>query len=230
MIANTDLWHDYENRLIELFTAALLLLRAGMPVNAVLDEDDINRRLSLCLRSANFELLKDGRGFESPPVLTAPMQPHLEDPVRTPQESKLPDFQHQLMDGQAPTVESSCICYHVECKRLGRSSSTGAWFPRDYVIRGVARFRDDSHRYGHRCRSGAMIGYVQNLGTDDTLSFDDILSLVNAANQRSDLGLITLLPPDWSLYDVTRLHQSLARQFPVTPFRLHHLWLDMRYP
>jgi len=75
-----------------------------------------------------------------------------------------------------------------------------------------------------------MIGYVQKLGPNDALSFDDILSRVNAANQSRNLGLITLLTTQWSLHNVTRLHQSLTRQFPVTPFQLHHLWLDTRHP
>ncbi len=73
-----------------------------------------------------------------------------------------------------------------------------------------------------------MIGYVQSLGADDTLSLDDILSLVNAASQHRNLSPITLAETGWKPSGVSRLDQSFERAFPISPFALRHLWADMR--
>lgn len=223
MITGLPLWERYERSVLEVFLLALNLLR-GKKLAATVDENDINRALYLCLRAANLGLRKHGRGLESTPTLEAPIQPDPANQERVPQEFKRPDFQCELIDDQAEV----CRHYHIECKRLGARPSRGRDLTEEYVSRGVSRFRDDTHRYGHRCCSGAMIGYIQNLGVDDALSLDGILSRVNAANQRLGLSLIALSATRWKPSDVSRLDQSFVRTFAISPFDLRHLWVDMR--
>lgn len=220
-ILRKPLWTHYEERLLELFIEALRILQTRNLTTRIL-EDDINRELRQCLRIANLALRKVGRGFDSTPVFNAPIQPDLNDECKVPQENKKPDFQHELIDDQAP-AEDAYKCYHIECKRLGKSPSKGRSLMKDYVDDGILRYREDSHRYGHRCCSGTMIGYIQDMD-----NFDDILLQVNEEATKYKLANLSLSQNGWQISGTSRLGHDVDRPFPITPFKLRHFWIDIR--
>jgi hypothetical protein len=112
--------------------------------------------------------------------------------------------------------------YTIECKRLG--TRVGRWVLNvNYVKKGVLRFITEEHGYGKATPSGAMIGYVQSM------ELDDVLGEVNAASKRSSLPPIVRADVAWQENAVTRLGHKLTRPSSLlSPFDLHHLWVDIR--
>ena len=85
---------------------------------------------------------------------------------------------------------------------------------------------EGSHGYGQACSSGAMIGYIQNM------DFDEILSEVNSTCCDKQIPGIVLSDAGWQEDGISRLDHGFERLFPISPFDLRHLWVDLRrhYP
>jgi len=92
----------------------------------------------------------------------------------------------------------------------------------NYVTDGVVRFKDVSHGYGMSCASGAMIGYIQSMDSDD------ILAEVNAACKGNKVPQIALSSTGWVPSGVSLLEHTFNRSFPEKTFTLQHLWADLR--
>ena len=67
-----------------------------------------------------------------------------------------------------------------------------------------------------------MIGYLQ------TMSSDDILEEVNGYADEVNVPPIGRVDDQWIDRGVTRLGQELHREVDPSPFRLVHLWVDLR--
>ena len=109
----------------------------------------------------------------------------------------------------------------VECKRLGKATR-GDWvFNVNYSQYGISRFCDPEWGYGKQAPSGAMLGYWQSMeGTE-------VLQEVNeACDHRSIPNL--LLVGTWSPKGVSKFEHKLERPFQISPFKLRHLWIDLR--
>jgi hypothetical protein len=116
--------------------------------------------------------------------------------------------------------------FHIECKRLGSSTSPSWEYNKKYVENGIRRFISDSFHYGIDSPSGAMVGYIEDM------EFDDILTQVNQAIDQQ-LKIDNLAKTmDWQEKSTTHLNHSFERSFEKSPFKLHHLWIDLRdcYP
>ena len=138
------------------------------------------------------------------------------DTAGTAAERKLPDIQWGYQDDLEPDPQRSARFFHVECKRLG-----GADLNSRYVDDGVIRFASLEHRYGKDVREGAMIGYLVEGRTSDALA--DV-------NQRSaTAGLPEVLLVSDNDY-VSVLESTLDREFPKSPFKLHHAWVVIYKP
>lgn len=215
-----DLWGRHEARLITLFTSALRLLR--FRAHVAMDENQLNRELYFCLRSANRNLPDIDR-FEHLPIAEARNQPDTEDTHAVTREHKRPDFQWEFVDHQEPDPRRSSRVFVVECKRLGSPvpSNPGWHFNSNYVQKGIRRFVEPEHGYGLSVRSGLMVGYVQSMRGAG------VLVEVNASCLASSLASMSLIGLGWRNGDVSRLEQRLNRAFRPTPFALHHIWLDL---
>jgi hypothetical protein len=222
--SDLPLWERYEERIRRLFIEALALLRqeldAAQGVRAQ-SEDDLNRRLYICLAKANFEACNSTQEYlVSLPAYEARNQPSLYDEQHSAHENKRPDFQCKYYNRLAKDFRDSEKVFTIECKRLGDSGSSSWKLNRNYIEHGARRFAVVSFAYGKGHSSGAMIGYVQSL------ELQDILDEVNEALV-SD-GLPELAPPVWRLGGVTELSHQFVRPFPHSPFTLLHLWTDLR--
>jgi hypothetical protein len=86
----------------------------------------------------------------------------------------------------------------------------------------VKRFVEKEWSYGYGCESGLMIGYIQGM------EFEDILRWVNQYAIKHSLPVIKL-KGRWDERDVSNLENRLNRpQVPISPFKLVHLWIDLR--
>ena len=217
LISDLPLWERHERRVLAILRSALHRLRARRPEGA---EPKLNRELYLCILEVNRENKESGGlWLDSPPVLDArnPPTPDTEDSAS---ERKIPDLSWGYIDHQERDPRRSVRNFTIECKRLGSPSSSGWNFNVRYVKDGVRRFTDLKWRYGKDVAKGSMVGYVESLTPEQ------IVAEVNGVLSQLRVSALTLPPgPDGSL---TEMEHSFGRPFAISPFRLVHLWIDIR--
>jgi len=212
-----DTWGRHENLVLEVFQCALLRLEAESKLPE--KEDELNRKLLFHVRGENYRLITEGRGCRSNIYYECANQPVVEDKNRAARERKRPDFMCGLVDAQA----EADLFFVLECKRLGQPSSSGWILNENYTKHGVLRFVNPDWGYGEGATSGAMIGYCQ------TMSSGDILKEVNGYGKKVAAPSIHREADEWISRGVTRLNQTLDRKASPSPFRLRHLWVDLRH-
>ena len=159
-----------------------------------------------------FEALQRG---EYLPAFTpeAKNPPSPSDPVRTQRENKMPDMRWVFNNPQATSVDDMFKEFVVECKRLTNPRSS---YAREYVMSGIKRFIDSDWGYAQDMKSGAMVGYVQEI------SFDEATSSVATRNTQESLPKLQQTERNGEVS--ATFDQMLNRPFPVSPFRLFHIW------
>jgi hypothetical protein len=181
-------------------------------------EVELNRQLYFCLLTASRELYPED---EIAPVPECNNQPDPDDEVRAKREQKRPDFQWIYLDRYEPDPCRSSMQFVVECKRLGKAIRSGWVFNLNYTDHGIVRFRELEWAYAKRFPSGAMVGYWQSMNGDE------LLSEVHEGSWAKSLP--DLIPVgDWNVGGVSWFEHTFERPFEISPFRLHHLWIDLR--
>lgn len=215
---SVQLWARHEAHYFIAFLRALELLgqRPSLPIKEV----DLNRELYFCLLQANREL--DPDGTYPPPVTECCNQPDPDDNARAERESKRPDFSWGFTDPHEPDYRKSAKQLTVECKRLGAPPTPDWILNKNYLEHGILRFVNPTWGYAQRFPSAVMIGYWQ------TMDGEEILKEVTLAIEAAGLTAMRLSGAGWQIAAVSRLDHLLSRPFPVSPFRLHHLWIDLR--
>jgi hypothetical protein len=215
---SVDLWSKHEAFYRKAFLRALELLRSTPSLP--LDEIDLNRELYACLLKANREL--DPDGSYPPPLVECCNQPDFDDPSRSPREHKRPDFTWGFVDPHESDYLKSAKQFIVECKRIGKSQRPKWNLNRNYVDNGIVRFIDPSWAYAQRFPCAMMIAYWQSM------EWDQILTEINQFAKDRDVPPLRLIGEESKANLISRLQHFLIRSFPVSPFRLDHLWVDVR--
>ena len=217
LITDLPLWERHVQRVLNILRSALLRLRADNPGA---NELTLNRELYLCMLDVNAQNQKSGGSyFDHGPVPEGqnPPTPETED---SPSERKVPDLRWEYIDHQAADGRSGVRSFTIECKRLGSPSNSGWAFNLHYVKDGVRRYVDPDSRYGSGAATGAMVGYVESLTPPQ---------IVTEVNQTlKSLSLPKLSQLQSTSNSLTEMEHSLKRPFEVSPFRLVHLWIDLR--
>lgn len=214
-----ELWFAAEARLLGVVERAMALMRSSdMPLPPL--EDGISRKLALRMRDANEKLRVENRHIEHLPMLQCKTQPDAETEVAEEPERKIPDFQWQYVDLQESDSQKKYKHYHIECKRLRSPKSR---FCREYVTKGICRFRDAAHSYGQYLPSGSMLGYIQGMDPET------LLTAINEEVQKEGLTQLCLSVGGWHPGGTSRLDHTFDRpQVPPSPFQLRHFWVDIR--
>ena len=208
-------WKQREEMCLNTLSRALTLL--CLQENLPEDEPQLNRLLYFGLLRAQRELYPDD---EIGPIAECNNQPDANDASLALRESKRPDFQWIYVDVYEPDPERSSKQFVVECKRLGRPSRPDWPFNVNYVLNGVKRFRDPSYGYGQGFSGAAMVGYWQSM------ELPDVLSEVNSIATKESIPSLVISPELSSR--VRRLEHVFERLLATSPFRLVHLWIDLR--
>lgn len=214
-LRSVRIWARQEERILAIIERALQLLRAEEDLPEA--ECDLNRHFFFQLLNASREL------FPTDPI--APIsecnnQPDPDDEVRAAREQKRPDFQWVYLDRYEPDPRRSSKQFTLECKRLGAPYRADRVLNVNYVRNGICRFREPAWAYGQRFSRGAMVGYWQSM------ELDEILTEVNFEASRNTLPEVTR--SGVAMPNGYRAEQSFDRTFPVSPFYLHHIWIDLR--
>ncbi len=217
-LSKLNIWARHEQRVLKIFIEALTILQAGAGLS--LSEINLNRELYFCLLEANRKMGKEG--FLYPPTYEAKNPPDPDDEQRTARENKIPDFYWGYLDDMEPDPRRSARNFYIECKRLGKPPRADWILNENYVHHGICRFITKEHGYAQGEQSAAMVGYVQSM------ELDDILREVNTAAMSFSVPKIKTSSKGWKFKGVSQLQQKINRPFPVTPFNLWHLWIDLR--
>lgn len=209
-LSQLGLWQQHEQACLDVLRTALASL-AGFPSAT---EDDLNREFYFLLVGATQAAARSGLRL-SAPVPEARNPPSPDDAVRASREHKRPDFYWAVIDDLEPDPRRAARQFVVECKRL--DVPTTAWvFTFRYVADGVRRFVTPDHGYGRNAWSGAMIGYLQRLTSDEARREVCEHLARNALPTLTVTGSID--PTLWES------NHSLRREFPESPFQLTHIW------
>ncbi len=220
-ISRLRTWEKHERRVVDILLLALSIIRKKdvLPQSEVL----LNRELYFCLLEANHTLWESRTGgFSYPPTAEGHNPADPDDEHRAIRENKIPDFYWGYIDHSEPDPRRSARNYVIECKRLGDPPRTDWILNQNYVHNGILRFVTEEHGYAKGDRSGAMVGYVQNM------EFDAILQEVNATSVSA--GIPELEPPinGWQINGTSQLTHQLNRIIAFSPFQLSHFWVDLR--
>jgi hypothetical protein len=215
-LSQIPLWERHENRVLNILRDALSRLVASGPSGS---EVEISRELYFCILEVNRRNRVSGDDwFDHPPTWEAKNPPKT-DTSGMSSERKIPDLQWGYVDHEEPDPRSSARHFAIECKRLGPPTKAGWVFNLHYVNNGVVRFLDPDFKYGHTVASGAMIGYVQSMAVDA------VLDEVEAAT--ADAGIPTIERRGPHSSPVHEFEHLFSRPFPISPFKLVHLWVEL---
>jgi hypothetical protein len=215
-LQSLGLWAKREAKCLSTIACALKRLRelSHLPDTEV----ELNRLFYFCLLEASRELYPED---EIGPVTECNNQPDPDDEARARRELKRPDFQWIYLDRYEANAQYSSKQFVVECKRLGKAIRADWVFNVNYVHHGIVRFKDPEWAYAKRFPSGVMVGYWQDMEAHDVLS-----------DVNEEIGKISLtdivLVGTWNPGGVSRCEHAIERTFDISPFKLHHLWIDLR--
>jgi N-6 DNA Methylase len=211
-----QLWATREAKCISIIERALALLRQILDLPGT--EIELNRHLYFCLLAASRELYPED---EIAPISECNNQPDPDDEARAKREQKRPDFQWIYLDRYESDPQRSSKQFVVECKRLGKAVRSDWVLNVNYTNHGIGRFREPEWAYAKRAPSGAMVGYWQSMEASEVLSETNEGCLKKAFPNLMLVG-------DWNSGGASRLDHTFNRPFEISPFRLHHLWVDLR--
>lgn len=217
-LSKLNIWERHEQRVLKILLEALTILQAKAELS--LSEINLNRELYFCLLEANRKMGKEAFGYA--PTCEAKNPPDPDDEQRTVRENKIPDFYWGYLDDMEPDPRRSARNFYIECKRLGKPPRTDWILNENYVHHGICRFMTKEHGYDRGEQSAVMIGYVQSM------ELDDILREVNTTAMSVSVPKIKKPVKGWKIKGVSHLQQKLHRAFPISPFILWHLWVDLR--
>jgi len=209
-------WEQYEQRVLAILRSSLHRLRVQRPEG---DERTLNREFYFCILDAIRDHIESGGSLDQLPFYEAqnPPTPDTEDSAS---EQKIPDLSWRYMDHQERDPRRSVRSFAIECKRLGSPSRAGWNFNLHYVRDGVRRFIDCEWQYGRDVASGAMVGYIESLPPEE------IVAEVNRELIQMEVPALDL--PEGAHGSLAEMAHSFSRPFPLSPFRLVHLWIDIR--
>ena len=208
-LTDLDLWTFYEHRFIRLLHEALAALRERSPTE---NEPELNRQLFFAVQDVTFKASQLGEHLPAF-IPEAKNPPSPSDPERTHREDKIPDFRWAFNDPQAKKSDDMRKEFVVEAKRLANPRSR---FATEYVRSGINRFIDPDWGYAQDMKSGAMVGYIQEI------TFDDATSHVTGRNAKETLP--KLRQTERNSETSATFDQLLNRPFPINPFKLFHIW------
>jgi hypothetical protein len=211
-----QLWATREAKCLSIIERALRMMRKIQDLPET--ELELNRRLYFCLVTASRELYPED---EIPPISDCNNQPDSDDEARAKREQKRPDFQWIYLDRYESDPRRSSKQFVVECKRLGKPVRADWVFNLNYTNQGIIRFREPEWAYAKRAPSGAMVGYWQSMEAGE------VLSEANGGCRRKSIPDLILVG-GWNPAGISRLDHTFERPFEISPFRLHHLWIDLR--
>jgi hypothetical protein len=217
------LWERHEKLILDIFLKALLKLRDKESTQE--DEPTLNEQLYIHVRSVYL-----GLSYKQRPLSfvkrNSEIPPRNMDEVGKPWTKKKPDFQWELINNNETDSQKAIKEYAIECKRLREKLNKGRNFINEYVVKGIIRYISREHRYGIGTKSGAMIGYIQNMEYEEALK--RINSVIREVREYRipEIAFANVNPN--GLGGVRKGNHTLTRN-EISPynFDLRHIWVEL---
>ena len=210
-LSSLDLWSYYEGLYVRLLREALAEMANQSPIEY---ENALNRCLHRAILRATHKAVRSGEDDVTVVVSQGQNRPAASDLEPAERETKRPDFYWTHVDPLTDNPDDAFQDFTVECKRL--SDQRAAYYAREYVKEGIARFTKNRHGYGNGAKSGAMVGYLQYI------RIDDAIARVNRVAARDNIPVMAITSHDGEMS--AELEHDLIRDFPVSPYHLFHIW------
>ncbi len=213
------LWETYVESVLEILREALgrLMWEPDLPE----DEPALNRHLCRLVRRVSYELRGTGRGVPDVNFDSCAGPSADAGPARAYEKTR-PDLSWSLSNLQAETPGQYVRRFDIECKRLGKPTSSSHVLTSEYYRQGIRRYIEVDHSYGLNADTGAMVAYVQNM------EMDDLLAEVNELTRADNVSELTVTAGAFVDGIINDLQHDFARAIHVSPFRLLHIWADFR--
>lgn len=212
------IWQRHIDLYAEVFIYSLKCLSEDNCLNGQEDEDRISVYLWKNLKKvcARWSLTKN-QEIPAPQVQT-PVQDIIRAAKKRMKALKKPDFTCFRFNAS----KGENIGLHIECKKLGKPSSSGWKFNKNYITDGIMRFDLKEYQYGMDAISGMMVGYIVSMLPED------ILKEVNEYQNKYLKGH-SKLKFNFSSGLVFKTQQKITRK-NIRPknFHLSHLWVDLK--
>ena len=206
-----DLWIAHEKLYCSIFWEALAQLEITDEERK--DEDAISEAICPILNNICFACEND----IMPPIWEQPNQPRIKAELKGGKIRKRPDFTCNFLNPLATSSKTYVIPFHIECKRLGKNTSS--WnLNKNYVTNGIKRFDCSDHEYGKKAPSGMMIGYIIGMEQSTILRDVNLHLSDNLTKLKFELTEKVVL-----------CQQCILRKY-IKPenFKILHLWADLR--
>ena len=208
-LSSIDLWSSHEDTCLELLRQALLIVTN---LSWTENEWDLNRHMYRAIIRASHQAAR--RGEDIPAVVPEGRNPPAaSDDERREREYKIPDFYWAYIDPLAINPDDAAKQFVVECKRITKPRAD---YAREYVKSGIMRFISLGHGYGKGMKSGAMVGYLQDI------LLADANDRVNSVARANTIPHLKLRKSDGN--NAAEFTHNVARSFRESPFRLTHIW------
>ena len=214
------LWNRHEQLYTEVFEYALQrLAEIGCDVS---HEDAISEALCPILNEVCFEERAKTKREIRTPDWEKKVQPVVSSELRGGKASKRPDFTCKLFNPHASSSEEHELNLHIECKRLGKSTSRTWILNENYVVDGIMRFDSDEHEYGKRVSSGIMVGYIISMTACEILVEIDNYHIKHCSRP-------TEITHQYGNDHISQFRQHIDRKH-VKPesFDIVHIWVDLK--
>lgn len=218
LLNNKKSWHQQQAEILETLELALQHLQSKQALPE--QENGINRELFFSLKEIYFTQRDDADQF--PVRMECNNQPDSDDQVKVRSEDKRPDFKWGYVDTLERNPQKKAKDFDIECKRLGKPPRSDHILNKEYATKGISRFITVEHKYGKSVPAGVMIGYIQSM------ELPHILTEVNTNASSNGIAQLTLTAQGWQPRGISKLEHQLSRLFPISPFTLHHFWVDLR--
>jgi hypothetical protein len=218
-IGRRNRWSEWEAFCLQCLRLALKRLRkkTSLPEG----ENALNAYLFDELRRAARELCPEGYAY--PPIRAeCPVQPHGISDESHRRLKATPDITWGYEDDAEPDPLRATRDFVIECKRVRSPTGAGWVFTKHYADDGMNRFIDPAKRYAEGVGSAIVVGYWQDS------SASALHSEVTTAATLLGFPVFSRKSKAWKARGVTELDHVFDRPFSVSPFRLHHFWVDLR--
>ena len=216
-----NLWDRHVSMVQQVMVGALIRLREREDLPEI--ESEIDKSFYFDARNECFERNRNQQFLDFNLSQKSTNAPLNESDLDEDFLDKIPDFTWRMHNNLATSPESMTLDLHIECKRLGENIKSNC-FNKNYVAKGIFRFIEKKHRYGHGVADGIMIGYIQSMKSNDIA--DAVNEYISESN-KEEIRPVTFDSQELEKNVMVHIQPVNRVEFEPNNFQLRHIWVNL---